>query len=35
LPGYMIISKDGIIANASAFAPSNPEASAQILRNLR
>ncbi|MDW3648551.1 MAG: redoxin domain-containing protein [Bacteroidia bacterium] len=35
LPGYMIISKDGTIANASAFAPSNPEASAQILRNLR
>ncbi|MEL6256848.1 MAG: redoxin domain-containing protein, partial [Bacteroidota bacterium] len=35
LPGYLIISKDGTIANASAFAPSDPEASAQILRNLR
>ena len=35
LPGYLIITKEGIIANSSAFPPSTPEVTSQILRNLR
>lgn len=35
LPGYMIISKEGLIANSSAFSPNDPQVSSQILRNLR